>query len=498
MDKYRPVIGLEIHAELSSQRKMFCGCLNNSDETKPNANVCPVCLAHPGTLPVANRKPIEMMIKIGVAVGGRIAEQARFYRKNYFYPDLPKGYQITSQPEPFVIGGSLRVGGREIKIDHIHLEEDTGTLIHDKSDKHTLVDFNRAGVPLMELVTEPVIESGIEARRFAEELQLLLRYLGVAEANMEKGEMRCEVNISLTAVSEIAERRGQNADLREKEQKKVKLGTKVEIKNLNSFRAVEKAVEFEVGRQSKVLEAGEKVIQETRGWDESKGETVSQRRKEEAHDYRYFPEPDLPPFRLADFGVEAIKENIPELPAEKRERLQKEYDLSGGQAETLVADIKLVEFYERAVSEFEADERGVPYGIIYNYLVSDLRGLMKSEGIGFKTLKVTPENFADLTAMVAKGEIGSRVAKDVLKEMFMQGADPEAIIKERGLTQVGDEEQLREAVKKVISGNEKVVGDYKKGKKAAIKFLVGQAMKETRGRGEPKMIEKLLEEELGK
>ncbi len=482
MAEYRPVIGLEIHAEMASQRKMFCGCLNNSDEKKPNVNVCPVCLAHPGTLPVANRKPVEAMIKIGVAVGGKLAEQARFYRKNYFYPDLPKGYQITSQPEPFVIGGSLRVGGREIKIDHIHLEEDTGTLVHDKSDSHTLVDFNRAGVPLMELVTEPVIESGVEARRFAEELQLLLRYLGVAEANMEKGEMRCEVNISL---SQSADKRGG------------KLGTKVEIKNLNSFRAVERAVEFETERQAKILEAGEKVVQETRGWDETKQETVSQRRKEEAHDYRYFPEPDLPPYRLADFDIETIKKDVPELPAEKRERLQKEYDLSGSQVEVLVADKELAEFYERATGEFKADERGVPYGIIYNYLVSDLRGLMKSEGVGFGVLKITPENFADLAALVAKGEIGSRVAKDVLAEMFKTGADPRAIVKEKGLEQVSEERELVAAVKKIISENEKAVADYKKGKEASLKFLVGQAMKETEGRGEPKMLEKLLGEELG-
>lgn len=475
--KYKAVIGMEVHAELKSERKMFCGCLNNPDETEPNKNVCPVCLAHPGTLPVANRKPIESMLKIGLAVGGKLPETARFYRKNYFYPDLPKGYQITSQPEPFVLGGSIEADGNRIKIDHIHLEEDTGGSIH-SGDESTLVDFNRAGMPLMELVTEPVIESGYQARRFCEELQLLLRYLEVAEANMEKGEMRCEVNISIMPAG------GKE------------FGTKVEVKNLNSFRAVEKSIEYEIVRQGELLDKGEKIIQETRGWDEVKGETFSQRRKEEAHDYRYFPEPDLPVYRLADFDIEARRVELPELPGAKRERLQTEYDLGSDQVEVLVSDKELANFFEEAASELNADDRATPYQTLYNYLVSDLRGLMKAENVSFAEQKATPENMVDLIMMIQKGEIGSRVAKDVLGEMFKTGADPVAIVKEKGLRQVTNEGELLETVKKVIAENGEVAEEYRGGKEAVLKFLVGQTMKELKGKGEPKILEKLLKEEL--
>ncbi|MFA5173481.1 MAG: Asp-tRNA(Asn)/Glu-tRNA(Gln) amidotransferase subunit GatB [Candidatus Paceibacterota bacterium] len=473
---YKPVIGLEIHAELKTERKMFCGCLNNPDEKEPNKNVCPVCLAHPGTLPVANRKAVEKIIQVGQALKAEIPERAVFSRKNYFYPDLPKGYQITSQPDPFAIGGFIEINGRKIEIDHVHLEEDTGTLVHEK--EATLVDFNRAGVPLMELVTKPCIESGIEARKFCEELQLVLRYLEASEANMEKGEMRCEVNISLMKESDE------------------KFGTKVEIKNLNSFRAVEKAIEFEMERQEKILDEGEKVRQETRGWDETKGETFSQRSKEEAHDYRYFPEPDLPVFMTANFEPEKLKLEIPELPAEKRKRFKKEYDLSSEQAESLALEMKMADFFEQAASELKTESDEIPFKTLYNYLASDLKGLMNAKGASFEELKITPENFADLVLMIESKEIGSRVAKDVLIKMFASGGDPRVIVKEEGLEQVSNEGELLETINKIIKENEAAVADYRKGKEAALKFLIGQAMKELKGKGNPEVLTKVFKENI--
>jgi len=475
-ETYKPVIGLEIHAELKTERKMFCGCLNNPDEKEPNRNVCPVCLAHPGTLPVVNRRAVEKIIQVGQALKAKTPEKAVFSRKNYFYPDLPKGYQITSQPDPFAIGGFIEINGRKIEIDHIHLEEDTGTLVHEK--KSTLVDFNRAGVPLMELVTKPCIESGIEARKFCEELQLILRYLEASEANMEKGEMRCEVNISLM----------QEGDK--------KFGTKVEIKNLNSFRAVEKAIEFEIKRQEKILKEGEKVRQETRGWDETKGETFSQRSKEEAHDYRYFPEPDLPVFMLADFELEKMRSQIPEMPDEKRERFKKEYGLSYDQAENLTLEMEMADFFEQAASEIKTESDKISFKTLYNYLASDLKGILNTRGTSFRELKITPENFADLVLMIESKEIGSRVAKDVLNKMFENGGDPRIIVKEEGLEQVSDEADLLETINKIINENEAAVADYRKGKEAALKFLIGQAMKELKGKGNPEILIKVFKENI--
>jgi len=332
----------------------------------------------------------------------------------------------------------------------------------------------------MELVTKPCIESGFEARKFCEELQLILQYLEVSEANMEKGEMRCEVNISI------------------REEGEKKFGTKVEIKNLNSFRAVEKSVEYEIERQKKVLEEGKRVIQETRGWDENKGETFSQREKEEAHDYRYFPEPDLPVFLTGDFELGRIKLGLPELPAGKRERLRREYNLIEEQTEILVNDKKLANFFEAAASELQVENTSVGYKTLYNYLVSDLIGLMNTKGVSFSELKITPENFVDLVSMIESGKIGSRVAKNVLLRMFETGADPKVVIVEEGLEQVSDEGRLRDVVLRVTGGNPNVVEDYKVGKEAGLKFLIGQAMKETRGKGNPEVLKKMFEKEIKK
>ncbi|MFH1575831.1 MAG: Asp-tRNA(Asn)/Glu-tRNA(Gln) amidotransferase subunit GatB, partial [Candidatus Nealsonbacteria bacterium] len=345
MMNYQPTIGLEIHVELRTKSKMFCSCLNNPDEKHPNINICPICLGHPGTLPVINEEAVKKVIKTGLALNSRIPEHSKFDRKNYFYPDLPKGYQISQYDAPICQGGWLEVrppditilGGRtspnrkKINITRVHLEEDTGRLIHPKGTEYSLVDFNRAGVPLMELVTEPDITSAKEAKAFAEELRLILRYLRVSHADMEKGEMRVEVNISLKNGKE--------------------LGTKVEIKNLNSFRSVEYGIDYEIARQGKLLDAGKKVVQETRGWDAAKEVTVSQRIKESAHDYRYFPEPDLPPLQFEAEDIKKIKGEIPELPQLRRERFKEEYGLGFEETEMFVQNKELGEYFEKVVSE---------------------------------------------------------------------------------------------------------------------------------------------------
>jgi aspartyl-tRNA(Asn)/glutamyl-tRNA(Gln) amidotransferase subunit B len=460
MEKYQPTIGLEIHAELKTATKMFCDCSNDPLERRPNVNVCPVCLAHPGTLPVPNKKAIEAVIKVGLALGGDVAPVSKFDRKNYFYPDLPKGYQISQYDQPIISGGKLH----NVRIRRIHLEEDTGRLQHATSDMGqgtSLVDFNRAGVPLMELVTEPDVRSAEEAVRFAKELQLILRYLGVSDADMEKGQMRVEANISLD------------------------MGTKVEVKNLNSFRAVGDAIEYETKRQRELLEKAEKIVQETRGWDEARRRTVHQRLKEEAHDYRYFPEPDIPPFESAAFGVEEIRRTMPELPSAKRERFGREYGLSGAQADLLVSDPPAARFFEEAVSELESETKEKPIGALFNYLTSDLRGYMNETGTPFEELKIDPENFADLVILVAGEKIGSRQAKDILRKMCEEGGDPKEIVEREGFHTVSDAGELEKVVDEIIAANAEAVSNYKKGKTAALQFLVGQAMGKLRGRGNP-------------
>jgi aspartyl-tRNA(Asn)/glutamyl-tRNA(Gln) amidotransferase subunit B len=504
-----PTIGLEIHVELKTKTKMFCGCLNDPDERHPNINVCPVCLGHPGVLPVINQEAIKSVLKVGMALDGKLAEKSHFDRKNYFYPDLPKGYQISQYKAPLCFEGYLETpnfGGdsevqksqfpiskfqtnskqisnsKQIRIRRIHLEEDTGRLIH--QGEESLVDFNRAGVPLMEIVTEPDITSGKDARDFCEELQLILRYLDVSNADMEKGQMRCEVNISLN------------------------MGTKVEIKNLNSFRSVERAIDYEIERQKEVLENGGKIEQETRGWDDAKQKTFSQRKKEEAHDYRYFPEPDLPPLKISN--LKSLRRtnlrgrqisNLPELPQQKRERFKKEYGLKEPQIEILVRDKKLSDFFEEAVSElkdigYPSGPEGYPISfmakIVFNYLASDLSGLMNIKYLTWEELRVAPHAFGELISIIAKKEISSRVAKDVLKEMVETGKDAGVIVKEKKLEQRGDKEFIEEIVKKIIGENPQAASDYKKGKEEALQFLIGQAMRQTKGKTNPEVLKECL------
>ncbi|MBI2514897.1 Asp-tRNA(Asn)/Glu-tRNA(Gln) amidotransferase subunit GatB [Candidatus Wolfebacteria bacterium] len=492
---YEPVIGLEIHAELKTRTKMFCGCLNDPDEKHPNINVCPVCLGHPGTLPVPNKSAIESVLKLGLTLDSKIPEESKFDRKNYFYPDLPKGYQISQYDQPLVLGGELNA----VRITRIHLEEDTGRLVHEAySMKHeaeknvsgfglhasSLVDFNRAGVPLMELVTEPDIKSGDETVRFAKELQLILRYLKISDADMEKGQMRVEVNISL----------GQIID------GKLQMGTKVEIKNLNSFKAVGDAIDYEIKRQAEVLEAGKEVVQETRGWNEGQGKTFSQRFKEESHDYRYFPEPDIPPMELSRelsrFNLDNLKIEIPELPAQKRKRFAEEYGLNEEQTEILVSDRRLAEFFEESVSELKSQLPITNYQLLINYLTSDLTGLMNQEGISISELKITPEHLAHLVAMIEKKELTSRMAKDVLAEMIATGLDPHEIIKEKGIAQVSDEDSIKKVIEEVIAENPVAIKDYKKGKQNALQFLIGKTMAKLKGQGNPEVIAKILNNKL--
>lgn len=465
---YTPTIGLEIHAELKTLTKMFCNSKNDPDEKEPNKNVCPVCMGHPGTLPTINKEAVKHVLKVGVALGGELADFTEFDRKNYFYPDIPKGYQISQYKYPLVKGGSLN----DVLITRVHLEEDTATSVHDKGD-YSLVDFNRAGVPLMELVTEPVIKSAEQAASFAKELQLLLQYLGVGEANMEKGEMRVEANISVS--------------------KDDTLGTKVEVKNLNSFKAVEKAINFEVARHIELLEKGEDIIQETRGWDETKGKTFSQRKKESSHDYRYFPEPDLPKLyisEITEFSIDSLKKELPELPWEKRGRYIK-MGLKDEDADFFVKPYnKDYDELLKKVIEFSDDKNML--NLASNYIVSDLVGLVRKSG----SLKMEPGNFIKLMQMIQSNKISSRGAKDILALMSEEGGDPEKIAGEKNLLQKSDTDELKKVIEKIIKDNPKVVEDYKNGKEASLQFLIGQGMKETRGSANPAVLKEILMEEL--
>jgi aspartyl-tRNA(Asn)/glutamyl-tRNA(Gln) amidotransferase subunit B len=474
--KYHPTIGMEVHVELATISKMFCSCKNELGLDRiPNTNICSVCTGQPGALPAANEKAIEYVVRAGLALGCEIAKVSKFDRKNYFYPDLPKGYQISQYDQPLCLGGHLDIGGKKIGITRIHLEEDTGKLIHQKGNDFSLVDFNRSGVPLMELVTEPDITSAQEAKNFCGELQLILRYIGISDADMEKGQMRCEANISISADD--------------------KMGTKVEVKNLNSFKIVEKAIEYEIKRQAQLLDEGKEIVQETRGWDEGKMVTFSQREKESAHDYRYFPEPDLPTLEIGEEFVEKLRDELPELPAQKTKRFVDEYKISDYDAEVLARDKKMAEFFEESVSEARelSENAGRIAKLTANYILTEIRKYL-DEKTTISDLKLTAENFGELMSIIDKGSINSSAAQTVLAEMIRTGADPEHIIAEKNLAQIDDESEIEDIVKKIIVDNSEPVEAYKAGKESALQFLVGQTMKETRGRVNPQRAEELLKE----
>lgn len=502
-NKFYPTIGLEIHAELRTKTKMFCNSKNDPDEKKPNVNVCPVCMAHPGTLPVINKEAVRHVLRLGYAVGGTIADFTEFDRKNYFYPDIPKGYQISQYKYPLVSGGSIK----GVLLTRVHLEEDTAKSFHREGEAVSLIDFNRAGVPLMELVTEPVIKSAKQAGDFARELQLMLRYLGASEANMEKGEMRVEANISVS-------------------NDPAHFGIKVEVKNLNSFKAVEKAIEYEVARHTKLLEEGrgEEIIQETRGWDEFKQITFSQRKKESSHDYRYFPEPDLPKLKISKVEEFAkLKDSLPEMPEEKRKRYGDKYGLRNEAVEIFVNERTLGGFFEEVVKGMEEDKKFVVAAS--NYITSDLVALIKKAGventdeineIGENIIKINSSQFADLVKMFCAGDLSSRGAKDVLAKMYETGLNQSGglvgrtdlqgksvlgktvreLADEMDLIQKNDADVLEKIVKEVLSENPESVSAYRAGKTAAFQFLLGQAMKKSKGAGNPKGFMEILKESL--
>ncbi len=475
MRTYYPTLGLEIHAELKTNSKMFCGCKNDPDEKNPNVNICPVCMAHPGTIPVPNKRAIEQVIRVGLAVGGTIANFSEFDRKSYFYPDIPKGYQISQFKYPIVSGGELA----GMKIHRIHLEEDTATSKHDRGD-YSLVDFNRAGVPLMELVTEPhtfdsVDEAANAGANFAKEYQLLLQYLGAGDANMEKGEFRVEVNVSVST-------------------EKGKLTTYVEVKNINSFKSAEKAIRYEVARMIELYEADREgeIVKETRGWDDNKQSTFSQRAKESAQEYRYFPDPDIPKFMLHEmFDTEAMRKELPELPAQKRTRYATEFGIKAEDIETYINDHELALWFEKVAGVLKDAEK---IKVASNYITSDYVGLKKTNP---EITLPSPENFAELVMLFADGKISSRAAKDILAMIVVEDASPSKIAEEKDLLQKNDEGALKEIAQKIIDANEQAVASYKGGKENALMSLVGQMMKETKGSANPALATKILKELLG-
>ncbi len=474
--EYKPTIGLEIHVQLATKTKIFCGC-STEFGAEPNTNVCPVCLGMPGVLPALNEKVVEYATKLGLALNMKINKTSTFYRKNYFYPDLPKGYQITQYSIPIASEGYLRVrtkrGEKKIRIIRGHIEEDSGKSIHTgdiTESEFSYIDFNRAGVPLMEIVTYPDIETPEEAYEFLVLLRKTVRYLGVSSGDMEKGALRCDVNISVS--------------------KGDSLGTKVEIKNLNSFRSVRRALEYEVKRQIETLENGGTIVQETRHLDEKTGETKPMRAKEELNDYRYFPEPDLPPLVLTDEYIEEIKKQIPELPAEKEERFVKEYGINREYAHEICASAEFAEYFEKAV-KFSGKPKEVA-----NYLMVNISGYMNDKGISINEIKFKPEYFKDLLEMIDKGTISKNIAKTVIAESLESGEKPSVIVKEKGLIQITDTEAIEKAVDEVINENPKPVSQYISGKTQVMGFLIGQVMKKTKGKANPKAVSKILSEKL--
>ena len=477
----KPTIGLEIHIEAKTNSKMFCSCKNDPEEKEPNKNICPVCLGHPGALPTINRSAIEKIILAGLALNCKIKNYSRFDRKSYFYPDLPKGYQISQFDFPICKDGYLDVhldDGtiKRIRINRIHMEEDTARLVHEGHS--TLVDFNRSSVPLMELVTEPDINSAEEAKKFAQELQLILKYNDISGANMEKGQMRCEVNISLSDTE--------------------KLGTKVEIKNLNSFKAIEKSIEYEIKRQKEIIEKGGKVKQETRGWYDDKQITMDQREKEDAFEYRYFPDPDLPPLNISDEEIEKIKKRLVELPEQKRKRFKEEYNLDDKSIEFYINEPSLADYFEKVISELDCWKKHKncekdSIKICSNYIITDLQAIIKNDP-DFTSIdeRITPENFAELISMLENNEISSNIAKIILLEMYKTKGDPSNILKEKELSQITNDSEIESIVKSVIEENTKAVSDYKAGKTNSFMFLVGQVMAKSKGKITPQKAEEII------
>jgi aspartyl-tRNA(Asn)/glutamyl-tRNA(Gln) amidotransferase subunit B len=475
---YEAVIGMEVHAQLLTRSKVFCGCDAAVFGAEPNTHVCPVCLGMPGVLPVLNQRAIEQAIMIGLALNCHIEETAVFSRKNYFYPDLPKAYQISMYDFPLCQNGWIEVDGAEgthrVRVRRVHLEEETAKSTH--AGDHSLVDFNRAGLPLIEIVTEPDIRSAEEARQYLVKLRTVLRYLGVSTADMEKGAMRCEPNVSVRPVGTEG------------------LGTKVEVKNLNSFRAVKQALDYEIQRQAQMLEAGGQVRQVTMGWDERRGRTVEQRSKEESDDYRYFPEPDLPPLRISRTWVDEVRAALPELPDPRRARFASEYRLSPADVALLAADRDVADYFEAAVVAGQA--QGIASKAVGNWIVGELFRLLKDRDTEIGASPVTPDALAGLIVLVEKGTITANSGKTVLGEMFATGRPADEIVAEKGLAQVSDEGALARVVDEVLAANPEQVARYQAGKETLLQWFVGQVMRATRGKANPQVVMELLREKL--
>ncbi|MGD0281246.1 MAG: Asp-tRNA(Asn)/Glu-tRNA(Gln) amidotransferase subunit GatB [Dissulfurispiraceae bacterium] len=474
--RFEAVIGLEVHAQMQTDTKLFCGC-STQFGAGPNTQTCPVCIGMPGVLPVLNRKAVEFAIRTGLAMHCSIASNSRFARKNYFYPDLPKGYQISQYELPLCIGGFIEilVDGevRKIGITRIHMEDDAGKNIHEAKGSHSFVDLNRSGVPLMEIVSEPDIRSPREAAEYMKKIRSIVRHIGVCDGNMEQGSLRCDANVSVRPV-------GQEA-----------FGVRAELKNMNSFRFVERALEYEIKRQIKILEDGGKVVQETRLWDAGAGITQSMRSKEEAHDYRYFPEPDLVPMAIGREMIDSIKAGLPELPDAKRERFVSQYGIPEYDAELLTSEKALSVWYESAVRE-----GGQPKAVS-NWIMGEVMRLLNEAGRSIEECTLQPGQLAGLLRLIDNGTISGKIAKTVFEEMFRTGKDAEGVVKEKGLVQISDEGAIEKAVDEILAKHAAEVGRFRSGEDKLLGFFVGQVMKATRGKANPQLLNDLLRKKLG-
>src|SRR5436190_2587617 len=468
MTDYELVVGIETHVQLKTRTKLFCACAIQFG-APPNTQVCPICLGHPGSLPVLNRAAFELGMRAALALNCTIAPTTKFDRKNYFYPDLPKNYQISQYDMPFSTEGWVEIdGGKKVGIFRAHLEEDAGKLIHEEKGTRSFVDLNRTGVPLVEIVTKPDLRSADEAYQYMTALRTILQYAGVSDCDMEKGELRCDVNLSIRP-------RGQE-----------KLGTKTEIKNLNSFKNAKSALEYEFARQVRAVDAGERIIQSTLLWDAENNRTRLMRTKEEAHDYRYFPEPDLPPIKVSQEWIRKVQAQIPELPAAKRVRFQEQYALSDYDAKVLSFDRSMADFFEKTAT---ISKKPKP---VANWLVNELNKILNEKKIEMSAVKTTPEALDKLIGLVDSGTVTASSAKEVFLEMVDAGTWPDEIVLKKGLAKVSDSGALEEAAKAAIAANPKAVADFKAGKEAAFKSLIGGVMKQTKGRADPKLAEEVL------
>ena len=473
--EYEPVIGLEVHTQLKTRTKIFCGC-STAFGAPPNTHTCPVCLGMPGVLPVLNKKVVEYTLKMALAIHCRINRESRFARKNYFYPDLPKGCQISQYELPVALNGfiNIEINGNQkrIGITRIHMEEDAGKLIHDPDRPLSMVDFNRTGVPLIEIVSEPDIRSPEEAGAYLRHLRAVVRYLDISDGNMEEGSFRCDANVSIRP-------KGSEA-----------FGTRTELKNLNSFKHVEKALSFEIARQIEVLRDGGQVIQETRLWDPEKNRTTSMREKEEAHDYRYFPDPDLLPLAIDDDWIDRIQKHIPELPDEKKLRFMEKYHLPAYDADILTSSHELADYFEACLTDFPSPKQ------VSNWVMGSLTGLLNAQDKSITESPISPGCLAELLQLINDKTISSKIAKTVFEEMALTGKTPKEIVAEKGLVQMTDESAIKGVVEKVLQQCSVEVMEYKNGKTKLFGFFVGQVMKETKGKANPKIVNELLKKEL--